>query len=131
MTLEWSERLSVGDAVIDGQHRKLIEIVNRLAHSIESGVTRLELDAVASELERYVIVHFRYEERKMEAAGNPDLEGHQREHRQFIKKLAHLSDDLRSGSSFAASTALRWLIDWYGNHVLLVDHKYKPWIGGA
>lgn len=131
MRLEWDESLSVGNAIIDAQHRKLLEIVNRLSEAIGTKALRSELSSIVKELERYAAIHFHHEETKMREALYPDLVEHQREHRRFEEKLAGLSGQLRKGSGFAAASALRWLGDWYSNHILLVDRKYAPWLGKA
>jgi hemerythrin len=131
MAIRWTPGLSVGNPLLDAQHRKLIEIVNRLAGALDSRQPRRSLAAIADELERYVALHFHHEEAKLRASGYPELDEHLLEHRRFETKLTSLLEPLRQGSSFAAATTLRWLTDWVGNHIQIVDRRYAPWLASA
>lgn len=128
MRVEWHEGLSVGNRIIDAQHKKLFDIVNRLALAISEPKSRRSLAGVAEELQRYAAVHFHHEEAKMREANFPDLVAHRIEHQLFEEKLKSLVGPLQSGSTFTASTTLRWLTDWIGDHITLVDHKYVDWL---
>ncbi|HEY5762922.1 MAG TPA: hemerythrin domain-containing protein, partial [Rhodocyclaceae bacterium] len=65
----WQESFSVGDATIDAQHRRIIEILNLLYDLLHSDAVGEDLTnglrEVFWELHSYVAEHFAYEEQRM------------------------------------------------------------------
>jgi len=68
MALEWSKQLSVGNAIIDSEHKNLIVMVN----SIEPIIRARDGVALSQELEQiehWLCTHFENEERIASAVG--------------------------------------------------------------
>ena len=68
MTIAWREQLSVGNNIIDEDHKYLIEIINR----VEVCLTKKDMPALKAELQRlhdYSLLHFDREEKIAIAAG--------------------------------------------------------------
>lgn len=61
--IKWDESYSVGEAVIDRQHRGLIDLINALDDDVEVGF-------VLDQLTLYVADHFRTEEELMAGRGS-------------------------------------------------------------
>lgn len=128
MSYEWRPELSVGHAILDAQHKKLFETLNKLHSVVEKGKNRRDLLEVVGELERYVTVHFSLEEHKMREAGYPGLKEHIQEHQRLAKKVNDMIRPIREGDLWPAASLMRSLIDWIGDHVAIQDLKYAPWI---
>lgn len=92
MKLAWTKKLSVGNSIIDAEHRNLFSMANGMAAAIR---TR-DCSAVAQEyelLENWLIVHFENEERIAQTV-NFDFARHKLAHRSLLKELQHLIDEL-------------------------------------
>jgi hemerythrin len=63
--MTWGPKLSVGVPQIDDQHKKLIELVNRLNEAMIAGHGRDLIGSTLSELVKYTQYHFACEERLM------------------------------------------------------------------
>jgi hemerythrin-like metal-binding protein len=119
----WKDEYSVGNELLDAQHRGLLDLVNRLDGDEP-------LDRVLKELAGYADTHFRDEERLIEAAGFPDLAQQKTQHNAFRAWLDHNLNSYRSGG--AASVARRdlyaYLSVWIANHLMVYDAAFKPWL---
>lgn len=57
MSLQWRDQLSVGNDLIDSDHKYLIEIINRAEASLKAK-NRRELAEALDSLDQYYRVHF-------------------------------------------------------------------------
>lgn len=117
---EWDESFSVGDAEIDGQHKWLFFILNRLDESVgqegeEQAAVRCMVD-----MERYAMTHFASEEAYMEGIGYPRLEEHRLLHRGFAEQVEKFREALIVGEISAHNVA-SFLKDWLVTHIKLAD----------
>jgi hemerythrin-like metal-binding protein len=119
----WKEEYSVGNDLLDAQHRRLIELVNRVDGE-ES------LDDILAELERYAEEHFRDEERLLESVGYPDLDKQQHQHAAFSSWLERLHREHREdgGGAVTRHDLQRYLRVWLANHLLVYDMAFKSWL---
>ncbi|MFH1872959.1 MAG: bacteriohemerythrin [Pseudomonadota bacterium] len=126
--VRWSKSMSVGDLHIDEQHKILIDTINQLA-SADVSSDRPLLAMIIDELVNYTVYHFEYEERLIESAGFPDMEGHRRAHRGFVEWV----EDLREEFTYHRrrrldDRILGYLRDWLREHILGEDRRYRPYI---
>jgi hemerythrin len=71
MSLEWQVQMSVGNDLIDSDHKYLIELINQIEESLGS-MNRGQLAESLDGLSRYSLTHFA-RRRKLPAAGYPDV----------------------------------------------------------
>lgn len=129
MGLVWAEHLSVGNAVIDSDHKNLIGIVNKIRSEIRSRDTFLLSEAFVH-LEDWLWIHFENEERVAQAV-NFDFSGHKREQQYALRELQHLRDELVGKGGIWSDSAVEhfndflknWLID---DHIVRRDMQMKP-----
>lgn len=78
----WSDNFATGVAEIDGQHRRLVTLINRLAALLSEGAAAQSLEAVFAELADYAAFHFESEERywSERLEGDEWLAAHRRTH---------------------------------------------------
>ena len=119
----WKDAYSVGNALLDSQHKQLIDLVNELNGDAE-------LAAVLAGLQRYGDVHFRAEESLLEAVGYPDLEQHRKYHQAFRDWLEGVVEAHRSGgdAAVARQDIHNYLCVWLANHLLVYDKAFEPWL---
>jgi len=117
---QWSARYEVGIEVIDGQHRHLLELINRLQHALQGGMDLEDLVASLKELVRYTEHHFATEERLMDEVG-ASAERHRGEHQHLLEGLMRFTARLDATS---VSDSSHFLQDWLFRHIDDVDRPF-------
>lgn len=118
--VQWSARYEVGIEVIDGQHRHLLEHINRLQEALSSGQELDELVESLRELVRYTEHHFATEERLMDEVG-ASAERHRGEHQRLLEALMRFTVNLDTAS---VSESSHFLQDWLFRHIDEVDRPF-------
>jgi hemerythrin len=128
----WDETMSVGVAVLDGEHQHLLKLFNGL---LESGITpsnREELSSLLASLNDYVAVHFAREEGLMAGGSYPNLGEHIAAHRYFAAELAKLHEEFDGDDTTMLRMDLILLLkDWFVEHIQQTDALYKPYVKDA
>ena len=132
-TIEWNPSYSVGDAEIDAQHRKLLEVINQLGALISGEVegSVLSPQDIFDRLAEYVTSHFAFEERLMTDAGYPPdkVDAHRAQHRRILKDLQGFEAHMESGDPETMRELLPFLYgDWLVNHICVSDADYAPYL---
>ena len=60
--LQWDDRFNTGVSLMDKQHRRLVELINKLFHCMQNGGNKETTNQVVDELVNYTVTHFRAEE---------------------------------------------------------------------
>ncbi len=118
--LEWSKLLSSGHEEIDNQHRKLIDIANRLHQAICAGVGRAACGSLLAELIDYTANHFAFEERLMATHHYDQKEAHVVAHQRLIADISRFKERYQSGETMTVELMV-FLRDWLIKHILKVD----------
>jgi len=125
MGLKWGEYLSVGNDVIDTDHKYFIEIVNRVENGLalkDHGEMMKQLNG----LSQYAVKHFEVEEKIAGAVGYSQVPGLHDSHQALLDKVIQVGKDLKeewtSSSEHGFTTLLReWVL-----HVIKEDMLIKP-----
>lgn len=129
MSLVWRDQLSVGNDVIDSDHRYLIEIINRIELSLGSA-GRNDLKTGLDSLSQYSQAHFAREEQIARAVGYtqvPQLsDAHESLLRQLDQVKAEIGDAGQEISPAAIEHFTRFLRGWLIDHVIKEDLLMKP-----
>lgn len=126
--IEWSEDFSVGVESIDAQHKTLIEMTNKLIDTPNVPSNSDTITELLNDMIKYATTHFVDEERWMSYHNYADFPAHQEQHMEFMKKTSEFCD-IEEGSVVIdnfSDTVLRYLRDWWVNHILSEDMKLKP-----
>lgn len=118
----WSSDLDTGIQVIDNQHKRIVEYINKL---IDARVThdKEQIGTVLNELVDYTLSHFTFEESLMEEAGYPFIKGHKRVHQLFVKRIGDYVQRFRMGEDIT-DELLNTLKAWLINHIKSDDNDY-------
>ncbi|PIQ54797.1 MAG: hemerythrin [Comamonadaceae bacterium CG12_big_fil_rev_8_21_14_0_65_59_15] len=128
MPIQWRDQFSVGNDLIDADHKYLLEIINK-AESCLNQHQHPALVAVLEELTHYGQSHFEREELVARAVGYPKADQLHHSHDALVQSLAQFRTDLgeswtpEAGTRFAA-----FLRDWLVQHVIKEDLPMKPWM---
>jgi hemerythrin len=129
--IEWSQKLMVGHKDIDGDHRKLVDLVNRLHDAMKSGKSKDVLGAVLGSLIEYTKNHFAMEETLMAKVSYPALADHRKEHADLLKKADDLRQRFGKGEVMIGLDTMNFLRDWLSEHIMNSDRKLSAYVAKA
>ncbi|MBI5889703.1 MAG: bacteriohemerythrin [Nitrosomonadales bacterium] len=129
MSLVWREQLSVGNDVIDADHKYLIGIVNRVESSLATR-NRSGLAAALDDLSQYSTVHFDREEKIAAAVGYAQVPHLNESHQALLAKLDQVKGEINAmGAEWSAEAVdnfTAFLRNWLIDHVIKEDLLMKP-----
>jgi hemerythrin-like metal-binding protein len=117
--IKWSEHYEVGVAVIDGQHREMLDTVNRLLEGLRDGRDADELVETLRELVRLTEHNIATEERLMQEHGLA-LGHHHDEHQRLLEAIRRFDLPLDAGG---LRSSARFLREWLLGHI---DENDRP-----
>jgi hemerythrin-like metal-binding protein len=129
--ITWSPRLDTGLAIIDSQHKRLVDIINQLHDALEAGRSNEVMGAIFDELIAYTETHFSIEEKLMESHGYEDLENHRRTHRNFTEQIKMDRYNFSVGAWTYEERLKDFLRGWLVNHIAASDQAYVPTLKAA
>lgn len=120
----WNENFQTGLPVIDEQHRKLVELLNKLASHLTYGVEKPELNSIFDELTEYAQYHFKTEEAiwKKYLLEDELLLEHANTHLSFVTEVLKLrgqQDDF--ATERVIEEVVVFLTHWLAFHILEAD----------
>lgn len=128
MALVWSSKLSVGNAVIDSEHRNLIIMVNSLEPTIKAR-DGFALSQELEQIEYWLCAHFQNEERIALAVGF-DFAKIKLERQNLLKEFHCIRDGLKAmndmWSDRIAKQYYQHLSEWITGHIVEKDMLMKP-----
>lgn len=128
----WNDRLSVNIGVLDGDHRRLVGILNELYDSIRDGCGQQIIGSVLDQLMEYMRDHFAREEQLLANTGYPEIDEHRKLHAEATAWIEELREQYREGKAVAPSLdAVVYLKDWLFDHILEADHRYISHLNAA
>ena len=124
---DWGPEFSVYIKGLDRQHNYLVTTLNNLYRHLIAGSSREVIDDTLSALVDYTKFHFRSEEILFDKYGYPRAEGHRKQHKSFVDKVAEFMEEYKAGEQRLSVEVLNFLADWVYNHILISDHDYGEW----
>lgn len=128
----WNDRLMTGIGAVDGDHRKLVRMINSLYDAIQAGESHAQLQELLKELTDYTRVHFAREERLFEATNYPGAAKHKAEHSAMVAWVEGIRAQVDEGTAVAPSLeVMTRLKDWLFDHILGSDRRYVAHMAAA
>lgn len=129
MLIEWKKEYNTNIPVIDGQHKNLIGLINKLHDKENANYDHDFLYDVFEKLVQYTKVHFSFEEQMLKEQGYPEVEKHNAEHAVFVIKLAEYLKNSRRADFHVSEEISKFLEHWFVNHILKNDIEYSKYLG--
>ena len=128
MELKWADHLSVGNAMIDSDHKNLIVVVNRVNGAIKAR-NRAALSAAVELLDTYMLIHTQNEE-KIAASVNYPFAQDKLAQLQLMAEMKYMINKLEAVYGVWPDNLLnmysRYLNDWISGHIINTNMKMKP-----
>ena len=122
--ISWDESLHFGITTIDQQHRRLVDLVNKLYRAMRNRAGKTALGGILTELAQYTVDHFRDEEALMVKAGYEQLNAHKKEHEKLVGSVVDFQKKFQEGSATVSLDLMNFLSNWLLNHIKIVDRRY-------
>lgn len=123
----WTEQYSIGDPLLDQQHRLIIEMLNLLTEFSIAKIDPETISQLLSDMTHYSQMHFKTEESYLSKRGYPYLKEHKENHVQFILKTERFCEAAMINLTNLPDHMLAYLSSWWRHHILEEDMKYKSY----
>lgn len=125
---DWDNGFDVSHDILNGQHRGLIDLINKLWTDVKSGHKKSEISALFAELVNYTERHFQFEEELLLLHQVPDFETHKQEHERLRLQVIELRARFDRDESRVEIDTLMFLKKWLSAHILDLDRRYAPYL---
>jgi len=119
----WTDDLTTGSSLIDGDHRKLVELVNAFFQAMQGGQGNAQVSKAMKHLIAYTGEHFAREEAEMARIQYVAALAHRTEHTKLIKQLVELKEMQDAGGRMNTPAVADFLSLWLREHILAADMK--------
>lgn len=130
MTIEWNDKLSVGNDQIDEDHKHLIKLINAYELAVSKNNLKILGHAFAS-LESYAHEHFEREERIMDAVHYPNRRSHREEHKRLLQVVEKKHTQIEASQKVDIDELSQFLRSWLLDHVIKEDMQIKSYLMGG
>lgn len=122
--IKWGPKYQLGISLIDNQHKKWIEFINKFFASLLHKKDEAEVRDLLNKLKDYTDYHFGFEEKYMDEFSYEDIEKHKQKHKEFTDSLDSILTSYSQGKETSIHRLVMYLMDWVTDHVLVTDRKY-------
>ena len=122
--IKWSDKYSVGISIIDEEHKKLFELINKADLVAKFGNNSNDVLAILDQMTEYVLNHFETEEHYMKEFHFPGFQPHRNEHIDFTNTTMDYKNRAVGGDCQITNEILEYLMQWLINHIQVTDKKY-------
>ena len=121
----WNDSLLIGVELIDKEHRKLIDAIDKLMDACNHGKDRDEIGHTLHFINNYAREHIKVEENLQEKYAYPGISAHKRLHAQFAMSLSSLVHEFDETGPNVTMTAKfnKTLVEWGIHHIAVEDKK--------
>ncbi len=129
--MKWREEFATGIPRVDEQHRAIFKMADEYRITLSDGQGERTYGLLLDYLERYVRVHFGFEERCMEQYRCPAARQNRAAHAEFTDTLAEFRQRYaKSGYRDPDARALVDTLDrWFSDHIARVDVALRAYAG--
>ncbi|AVM74701.1 bacteriohemerythrin [Magnetospirillum gryphiswaldense] len=127
--IQWDQTLSVGNPMIDNEHREIIHVLNRFYADWITAGHHLDVEEELHHLSALVDTHFANEEELMTRRHCPSLTDHIQDHRQMQAELRAITASFTTlGSAKLEARLLRFIRKLVMGHVLSWDMDARDYL---
>ena len=131
MKVAFDESLVTGNEMIDGQHKELIDKIDKLLVCCEEGGGKVQAIKMLDYLAEYTEFHFGEEEKLQEEVGYPGLKEHKQKHEEFKNTLRTLEEFLEESegpTEAFVEKVQETVVTWLFNHIKGFDRSVAEYI---
>lgn len=127
---EFTKDLETGNALIDKEHKELIDAVNKLMDACSTGKGLDQVKQTSEFLNDYVDKHFAHEEQLQQKNSYPNITAHKAFHEKYKSTLKELTSGITSDASFGELAKLNGHISVLITHIKTEDKRLGAFLNG-
>lgn len=132
MAFKWTSDLATGNAIIDGEHKKLIQAADDLVEACSQGKGRQVVNDAVEFLVSYTRTHFSHEEELQQKYKFPAYPVHRTWHQGYVKEMEDVSKKLKAeGPTIAIVAEVNTRVGELITHIKTMDLKLAQFIQSA
>lgn len=121
----WKDEYSVGVKSLDDDHRKLLNLINKLQTAVHYQTGDVFEKEALTEVVAYTKYHFEREEKMLQDAGYANFEAHKETHREMIAKVDEFVQDYEKRGHVVVEDIAQYLKNWLVGHINGTDQEYS------
>lgn len=125
-TKPWDASYSVGNPLLDNQHRKLLALCDALRECVATAGPESDerFHDILNELAVYAREHFASEEEILERCAYPQLEQQRQDHIRYEERVTDVLSEATFGK-LGKAELLEFISSWWTQHILVGDMAYR------
>ena len=121
----WNSSIQLDVKSMDRQHKRLVDLINKLNRAMKMRKGREALASVFGELIDYTKTHFGDEENLMRKYDYDGLADQEVQHKHFVQKMVDMQQQVRTGNAMVTMDLMDFLKAWLVKHIQGTDKKYQ------
>ena len=126
--VKWDDAMSVGNELIDKDHKKLLGMINQLQTAAHYQTDTDETGKILDDLVAYTRYHFEREEQLMQQHHYTGYDAHKQQHDAMVKQVLKFIDEYRIDNTRTIENVAQYLKTWLVNHINGSDQEYVPYL---
>ncbi len=124
MAFKWTSDLETGNAIIDGEHKKLIQAADDLVEACAQGKGRQVVNDAVEFLLNYTKTHFAHEEELQQKYKFPAYPAHRTWHQSYVREMENVSKVLKAeGPTISIVAEVNTRVSELITHIRTMDAK--------
>ncbi len=124
----WNEAFSVGVKILDQQHQKILDELNKLYSTFDTTSEKEDLAIILNNLIDYASQHFSTEEGLLEKYKYHDLITQRSEHSLYQQKINGFMQRFEAEGHAVVLETIGFLADWWMGHIQGCDKEYSRFL---
>jgi hemerythrin len=124
----WNDDYCTGISEIDSQHKRIVDQINFLINNLDRKDKSSTNKEIVSMLDKYGNEHFATEEGYMRSYNYPEIEEHIKIHDSFKMNTVKSAVKVIKGQEDVPEETIQFLRNWWSNHIIKTDMKFKDYI---
>jgi len=129
--IRWDNVLATGHAILDTDHRCLVDLFNRLVAVVKERKGKAACVELLDNIIRHAQVHFAFEEQLMSEQNYPNAELHTAEHIRLTKQAIRFMVKFQAGAVESHIPLIHFPEDWLTRHILTSDKELAAFLSAT
>lgn len=129
--LEWNDALNIDISDIDERMKALFESINRYLEYDSKKRKEEDFDEIGevlADVSEAIRQHFGHEEKVLTQYRYPEIAGHKKEHRRFMKKILAFRRVFSEEPDKIYKDSVKYMREWLVKHIKEDDMRYAPFV---
>jgi hemerythrin-like metal-binding protein len=127
----WDEKYATGHSGMDLGHKKLMELINQLAHGMENNASKESCSNTLAQFIEHAKKHFLAEEQMMDQLKYPKATEHKSVHASMLNDVLAFKDSYEASEDAEFITLLVVLDSWLKRDIAAADKALADFAAAA